>query len=283
MATSSSTSVPAQVTLMSRIRVSIQTRMEDKSLKNLNPLPSLEGSIWTDVETDHAVRNLYATIGRGFIDAIIRRLVGKALVESNYCSIENHELLSRYLASGEVSHRIMKAIRSVHLHRLPAVNIELPNVDPDDCATFLRVFVGAYATNAPHSLRGIRPWLINIYASLAEAGVKALNPNSYIVPRKRKAEAKAKGPRLSLAASTIDTSALGDVTNKQTEAPFQVRGPLNKKRRPTKTGATPTLGPDVPAVQSPIRACSSRNRPTATTTPKRPVAGSSKSPINISP
>ncbi|KAJ7470945.1 hypothetical protein FB451DRAFT_1176146 [Mycena latifolia] len=272
-------SMPAtsHAVLMSRMRLSVQTRMDsNKNLKELNPLPPLQPDISSDIVNNASARKLYATIGGGFIDAIVTREVRKAL------------LLTGLLGSGEVSHMVLEAIRKYRSDSSQSTILEshLPRVAQDDYATFLRMFTGAYATHAKHSLRGFRPWLINVYEHLAAAAVKALDPKSCIKSRKRKrgvtAQGEAKHPRawtsvegdLPEATSAANTPVLGDITNTLASKP-------PAKRRITKRRdiALPIL-----ILPTPISSAHASSIATPTpTTPQRPIAGSSKLPITISP
>ncbi|KAJ6509701.1 hypothetical protein DFH09DRAFT_1334026 [Mycena vulgaris] len=269
---------------------SLSTRMEVKQLKELNPLPALEAREWDDMKDSSPARRMYTIIGGGFLDALVIRAVSRFLLSSNYASHENHTTVYNLLISGEVAQMILRAIRSHPLgkERSSDQTCTIPNVSPADAATFLKVFIGAYAANAQHGLRALRPWLLHVYENLAEAAVKAFNPKCLVV--KRKSPQTGKPPRKRSKASAPkttrnDTPVLGDVTNAAHVQPGRPIPSSNSHARVKKNAkktskiaanAAKSIPPSAPA-------SASYGNQSPPPVPKRPATGSSNSPILVSP
>ncbi|KAJ7683189.1 hypothetical protein B0H17DRAFT_1137880 [Mycena rosella] len=104
-----------------------------------------EKHVWSGIHGNPSVQALYKMVGNSFLFALATCLASRALLGSNYTSIEIRE-------PRETSRKVLKAIRWYPLNTTPQARLDLPAVNQADASAFLLLFIGAYATHSQHGL-----------------------------------------------------------------------------------------------------------------------------------
>ncbi|KAJ7746994.1 hypothetical protein B0H16DRAFT_1851995 [Mycena metata] len=173
--------------LRTRIITIFHTTLSSQTLSNLLPPPPLQPETWHEIETSRVFRDTSESVGDTILTGMATKNVSRAILDSKYASEANFELVVDVLSSEQTHSLILQSIQRYKL-----------------------VF-------------GTTPACDGARTSLKIYTVRALNPRTLIVSRKRNGEAetaslKVKKCRTGLGREIVPNSlVLADGTNTLTK------------------------------------------------------------------